>query len=60
LDYRGGTDWDDPAIHGLFEIMRDLKALAKRATISHTGNIYETEEEILLSAFHAWSDALGN
>jgi hypothetical protein len=60
LDYRGGPDWDDPAILGLFEIMRDLKALAKGAPISHTGNIYETDEEILLSAFHTWSDALGN
>lgn len=55
LDYRMGPHWDESAILGLFEIMRDLRALAKCVTISHAGNIFETDEEILLSAFYIWS-----
>lgn len=57
LDYRMGPHWDEPAILGLFEIMRDLKALANFAALSHTGNLSETNEEILLSAFHAWTNS---
>ena len=60
LDYRMGPHWDEPAILGLFEIMQDLKALAKCAIISHAGNIFETDEEILLSEFNTWSNALGH
>jgi hypothetical protein len=60
LDYRMGPHWDEPAILGLFEIMQDLKALAECTTISHAGNIFETDEEILLSAFHTWSNCLGH
>ncbi|WP_426212665.1 hypothetical protein [Massilia sp. TWP1-3-3] len=60
LDYRMGPHWDEPAILGLFQIMRNLKALANPVTISHTGNIFETDEEILLGAFHTWSNAFGH
>ena len=57
LDYRMGPQWDAPAILGLFEIIRDLKALANSAAISHTGNLFDTDEDILLSAFNTWSNA---
>jgi hypothetical protein len=59
LDYRMGPQWDEPAILGLFEIMQDLKTLTKSVIISHTGNIFDSDEDILLSAFAIWSSALG-
>jgi hypothetical protein len=59
LDYKMGPQWDEPAILGLFEIMRDLKALTNSVTISHTGNVFENDNEILLSAFDIWSKACG-
>ena len=49
LDYRMGPGWDEPAIVGLFELMRDMKALSNDVTISHTGNIFESDEGILLT-----------
>ena len=60
LDYRMGPQWDEPAILGLFEIMRDLMALASAATVSHTGNIFETNDKILLSGFRIWRNSLIN
>jgi hypothetical protein len=57
LDYRMGPAWNEPAIFGLFEIMQDLKALSDVVKISHVGNIYETEESVLLTEFENWSNA---
>lgn len=57
LDYRMGPEWDEPAIVGLFEIMRDLQALTDVVTISHVGNIFERDEGILLTEFKDWLDA---
>lgn len=56
LDYRMGTDWNESAICGLFDVMLALKMLSASVKISHTGNIYESEEGILLSGFEHWSD----
>jgi hypothetical protein len=57
LDYRMGPDWTEPAILGLFELMHDLKALSDVVDISHTNNIFESEESILLTEFRNWSNA---
>jgi hypothetical protein len=57
LDYRMGPEWDGPAILGLFEVMRDLRALSDTVAVSHTGNIFESEEGILLTEFKKWADA---
>lgn len=54
LDYRMGPEWDVPAIIGLFEIMRDLKSLSDVVHIFHKGNIFESEEGILLTEFKNW------
>lgn len=54
LDYRMGPEWDAPAIIGLFEIMRDLKSLSDVVHISHKGNIFESDEGILLTEFKYW------
>jgi hypothetical protein len=54
LDYRMGPEWDGPAIAGLFELMRDLKALSDVVTISHKGNIFESDDGILLTEFENW------
>ena len=54
LDYRMGPEWDAPAIIGLFEIMRDLKSLSDVVHISHDGNIFESDECILLTEFKNW------
>jgi hypothetical protein len=35
LDYRMGPEWDDSAIAGLFEVMRELKMLSDVVTMSH-------------------------
>lgn len=56
LDYRMGLEWDEPAIVGLFEVMRDLKALSETVKISHVGNIFESDEGILLTEFKNWLD----
>lgn len=57
LDYRMGPAWDEPAIVGLFEVMRDLKSLSDAIKISHVGNIFESDEGILLTEFKKWLDA---
>lgn len=54
LDYRMGSEWDAPAITGLFEIMRDLKSLSDVVHISHDGNVFESDECILLTEFKNW------
>lgn len=54
LDYRMGPDWDDAAIVGLFDLMRDLKALCASVEISHIDNMFESPEGILLTAFAQW------
>jgi hypothetical protein len=55
LDYRMGPQWDGPGILGLFEIMQDLAALSDSVIISHTGNIFESDEGILISEFKTWT-----
>ena len=54
LDYRMGPEWDDPAIIGLFEIMLDLKSLSDVVHISHKGNVFESDDGILLTEFKNW------
>jgi hypothetical protein len=54
LDYRMGPAWDEAAILGLFEIMRELEAISSSVDISHTGNIFESEQGVLLSEFGRW------
>ena len=54
LDYRMGLEWDAPAILGLFEVMRDLSGLAKDLHISHTGNVFESDEGVLITEFKNW------
>lgn len=57
LDYRMGPEWDEPAILGLFEIIEGLRGLSDVVTISHVGNIFDSEEEVLLTAFWNWTRA---
>jgi hypothetical protein len=54
LDYRMGPEWNDPAILGLFEIMRDLARLATPVRITHTSNIFDPDGDILLGAYRTW------
>ncbi len=54
LDYRMGPAWDEAAILGLFEIMRELATLSSSVKISHIGNIFESEQGTLLSEFERW------
>ena len=55
LDYRMGPEWNDAAIVGFFELMRDLAALSDHVAISHTNNIFDNADDILISAFKNWS-----
>jgi hypothetical protein len=57
LDYRMGPEWNEPAILGLFEIMKDLKALSDVVRISHSDNINDSGENILLTEFERWLNA---
>lgn len=57
LDYKMGPEWDEPAIIGLFELMLDLKSLADGVQISHDGNMFESDEGILLTEFINWAAA---
>ena len=54
LDYRMGHEWDEGAILGLFELMRDLHRLATPVQISHEHNIFDPDGDILLGAFREW------
>ena len=54
IDYRMGPAWDTPAIIGLFEIMLDLKSLSDVVHISHKGNVFESDDGILLTEFKNW------
>lgn len=54
LDYRMGPEWDAAAIRGLFEIMRELRALDEDVEFAHTGNLFEGDDGILLDAFENW------
>lgn len=57
LDYRMGPEWNEGAILGLFELMRDLRALSAAVVISHDGNIYESDDGTLLTEFEHWLHA---
>jgi len=52
-----GPEWNEPAILGLFEIMKDLKALSDVVRISHSDNINDSGENILLTEFERWLNA---
>jgi len=53
LDYRMGAYWNTEAVIGLFEIMLVLESLSKSTIISHQGNIFEQEKE-LVTAYINW------
>lgn len=57
LDYRMGSGWNECAIIGLFEILRDLSHLSPRVAITHEHNIYDPAGEILMKTFHSWLTA---
>lgn len=57
LDYRMGPEWDEHAIVGLFEIMRDLIALDDRVKISHSGNVFDPDGRKFLTQFEHWLEA---
>ena len=59
LDYRMGAEWNEAAIIGLFEIMRDLTALATGVRMTHTGNIFDLDDDILLTEFVRWLELPG-
>lgn len=53
LDYKMGQCWNTEAVIGLFEIMAAFESLSKNTRISHEGNIFEQEGE-LISAYTSW------
>ncbi|MDR7092261.1 hypothetical protein [Cellvibrio fibrivorans] len=53
LDYKMGKCWNNEAVIGLFEIMAEFESLSKNTSISHEGNIFEQEGE-LISAYTSW------
>jgi hypothetical protein len=57
LDYRMGPEWDAAGLEGLFELIEELAALASPVHISHLGNMFESDEGILLPAFDHWATA---
>jgi hypothetical protein len=57
LDLRMGPEWDDGAIIGLFELVRDVSSLASPVTISHTCNIYDPDGRVFLAAYQRWLGA---
>ena len=53
LDYRMGNDWTHESVIGLFEIMLEIESLSKNTLITHEGNIFEQENE-LIPAYQSW------
>jgi hypothetical protein len=54
-----GPDWDEAAIVGLYELMRELTLLSSAVQVTHKGNIFESGQAILLGEFNSWV-ATGN
>jgi len=47
LDYKMGKFWNAEAVVGLFEIMATFESLSKKTIISHEGNVFEKENELI-------------
>ena len=56
LDYRMGSDWNEAAIEGLFEIMSEWKNLSVNVLITHSANLFDFDD-ILITEFNLWYDA---
>jgi hypothetical protein len=56
FDYRMGPEWSTHSIEGLFVLMEKLYSLAP-CTITHTGNLYDPEGNILVRAFAEWKSS---
>jgi hypothetical protein len=54
LDYRMGSDWNEDAIIGLFELMRELATLSSPVSIVHSENIFDPDGQILIGTYQAW------
>jgi hypothetical protein len=54
LDYRMGPEWDEAAIVGLFELIRDVSNHVGKVKITHEGSIYDQDGTVLSTAFHSW------
>lgn len=50
LYYSMGKEWNLLAVEGLLELMSNLKQLAPETIVSHTGNMFDPDGKILLSA----------
>ena len=55
LDYKMGKQWNTEAVIGLFEIMLVFESFGKNTVISHEGNIFEQNNE-LISAYRSWGE----
>lgn len=54
LDYRMGQEWNEAAIIGLFELLRDLSCLAREVQITNVNSLYDPDGKIMSSAFNGW------
>jgi hypothetical protein len=54
LDYQMGPEWNEAAILGLFEIMKELSAIAPSVEITHAGNDFDPDGSILLDEYRGW------
>lgn len=57
LDYRMGSEWNDAAILGLFELLNELSSLASEVMISHLTNINDPDGTVLSGALNNWRAA---
>lgn len=54
LDYRMGSEWNEAAVVGLFELLRDLSGLCEHIQITNKNFLYDPDGEILKAAFNDW------
>lgn len=54
LDYRMGPEWNEAAVIGLFELLRDLSGLAENVQITNENFLYDPDGEILNAAYNRW------
>jgi len=52
-----GEDWNTDAVIGLFEIMFEFESLSQGTVITHEGNFYEENNE-LISAYEVWKQII--
>lgn len=53
LNYRMGSDWNNEAVLGLFELMFEIDCLDSKILITHNGNVYD-EDLLLLKEYCFW------